>query len=235
MKQLLFGLALLLFFSCEQENLGGIMLKEHDVEAFTGLILKGQGNAFLHVASSYRVEIVTNEQIHRNLDLSVRNGILTIDIDLSNSEQRALRKLEYHVYAPTFDQIKLKGVGTIKNEDAFQTENLEVLMNDVGDIVLTDIEVAQEITATVDGTGNIELSGVAELGTYELKNTGNIKAFDLQLKDCKAEMANGAVGDIKCSVSNDLKATARGVGTIFYKGDPSVEKSETTTAKVRKV
>ena len=72
----------------------------------------------------------------------------------------------------------------------------------------------------VSGSGNILLSGVSEKAEMGIGSSGSIEAFNLTVADNKTEMRGNGV--IETTTTNTLEVRILGMGTIRYKGYPTI-------------
>jgi hypothetical protein len=119
-----------------------------------------------------------------------------------------------------------------------QSEVLEVMKYEVINGILqigfkpdysvkTDEEISAEITIPsvsyvgVTGAGDYILSGPQQdlLDIY-ITGTGNIKAFDMEVKECHIQISGA--GNCEVNVSDKLDVDISGVGNVWYMGTPAL-------------
>jgi len=79
---------------------------------------------------------------------------------------------------------------------------------------------AKHLDILIDGSGGIQLTGTANSIDAIIDGSGDLEAFDLPVND--AVVVTDGSGDGAVYVDRDLKATIRGSGDIFYKGNPKI-------------
>jgi hypothetical protein len=132
-------------------------------------------------------------------------------------------KVVVHVYAPSFNYISASDVCDIHSVEGFQSENLVVEVNDIGNIKLADLDVTY-LEASINDVGNITLSGKADRVKYQIKDVGNIRAFDLETRIAECSIKDA--GEINVTVTNELTAHTRDAGIIKYKGEPNIIRAD---------
>jgi hypothetical protein len=105
----------------------------------------------------------------------------------------------------------------------------------------TSIENSEEITfdIIVNEIRDVKLIGV---GTYELSGdfqnelsisqigVGNVNAYDLEVGNCS--IISTGVGNCQVNVQDALNVTVSGIGTVYYKGNPSITQNVTGMGKL---
>ena len=150
------------------------------------------------------------------------------------------------VTLPTFHGVNVTGkcnVDIVTGEPqsvtlSAQSEILEVMKYEVINGILqigfkpdykvnTDKEISAEIIipsvsyAGVTGAGDFNLSGSQQnmLDIY-ITGTGNIKAFDMEVKECNIRITGA--GNCEVNVTDRLDVDISGVGNIWYMGTPAL-------------
>lgn len=211
-------------------NLGPVTIEVYDVQDFDRVKIASLGNVTLHDGPEFNVVIETHAEILKDVEVEVVGGTLEIDYR-KNTNSNRIDRFEINITAPLYKGVSLTGVANITGNDGFETSDLEVDLQGVGNITLRNID-AETLDVDLDGVGDIELGGMVQSGNILLKDVGNVRAFDLLLQDCVATLRG--VGDIKVYVTDYLDATITGVGDIIYMGDPVVDSNVTGEGKVRK-
>ena len=79
----------------------------------------------------------------------------------------------------------------------------------------------RELNVGLAGAGSFELSGTADDANIDMAGAGRLDAFDLKTQTASINMAGAGIVRISCSES--LKVVAGGVGTVEYKGSPTLD------------
>lgn len=229
---LILALGLLVFgmTSCyEESNLGDVTIQERELEDFYGLELDGIGNAEVISSTEFKVEVRTHVNLLDNVITQIEGGILKIDL---TGNHKNIDVLEYKVYVPYCNYIRLEGVGNILCQDGYTSETLKIIQDGVGDIKLYNLSIV-DLDAELQDVGNIDLSGITSNESVNLDGVGNYNAFNL-LTD-SAIVVHDGVGDIRIAVSNHLRVNVKGVGKVYYKGNPTVDADVSGTGGLVKV
>lgn len=119
-----------------------------------------------------------------------------------------------------------------------QQEVLDVMSYEVRNRILQigfkpgyTINTSEEISASivipavshisVTGAGDFRLEGEQqELLDIIITGTGNVSAFELEVKDCTIRISGA--GNCEMNVTNKLDVLISGVGNVLYMGDPTL-------------
>lgn len=158
----------------------------------------------------------TGPVVTKNLDFAsfdkIENaGVANFYITVGGSQSVQLKAQQNIIDVMTYevDGQALK-VGL---EENVTLENHEEIRFDITIPSITNIELA--------GVGDFVLSGTDqdEL-TINFTGVGNIKAFDMKVGTCY--ITSTGVGDCEVNVINLLDVTITGIGSVYYKGNPTI-------------
>lgn len=105
-----------------------------------------------------------------------------------------------------------------------------VVANASGDIEVEQLNTSH-FTATVTGTGDIELNGTCESATFSNNGRGDIEADDFAVG--KLSVTVNSTGDIDCRCTDTLDATVNGRGKVEYSGHPRAVNCSGRTGAIR--
>ena len=118
-----------------------------------------------------------------------------------------------------FDKISavnLSGSGDINTKNQIKTEKITATLSGSGDLNI-DVD-ASEVEAKLSGSGDVRLKGKSDKLVAKISGSGDISASDLMTKDVEAGISGS--GDIKVNCTESLNARVSGSGDIFYSGEP---------------
>ena len=117
--------------------------------------------------------------------------------------------------------VSLAGSGDVYSDDVIDTKNLKLSLAGSGDFNLTVS--TKNLSSSIAGSGDITLKGDSDEFTCSIAGSGNINAYDLTAKIATAKIAGS--GNVKVHAIEEIQAKSAGSGNIYYKGNPSVEKT----------
>ncbi|MGD2077818.1 MAG: head GIN domain-containing protein [Chloroflexota bacterium] len=178
---------------------GNVVTEERDVSDFTAVSLQGVGDLFVDQTGSESLTITADDNLLPYIEARVSGDTLIISIE-RNTTFSDVAELTYRVTVAELDSLELDGLGKIT------ADNLD----------------GEVLTVTLDGAGDITVSGEVDRQTVEVNGAGGYNAADLQSQEAKVTH-NGA-GLAVVQVSDQLDATINGIGRVEYIGDPQVTK-----------
>ena len=127
--------------------------------------------------------------------------------------------IEFFVTVPSLVSITLQGVGSIDVTD-LTADEISVTCAGVGDVDLVNLE-APALDVLVQGIGGVSVSGRVDRQTVDLRGIGSYQAADLESRE--AEVVVNGIGSATVRVTELLRATVNGAGSIFFRGDPTTD------------
>jgi len=168
----------------------------------------------------YRIEAKGPERVITAVDVRVEDGVLHINTK-KNIKMKRGEKLSLTIYGTALDKIRLDGVGNLTCSEPIETNRMEIINTGVGNIRIDNL-VCDELIVKNEGVGNIRISGNAQTSTYMSEGVGNIYAYGLQSQSTTVNL-NG-VGSVQCHATQQCELTNNGVGHVYYKGNPAVQR-----------
>lgn len=231
-KILIYIIAFTLFVTaCNSEDAWDIVktrgdrkVETRELQAFTGITVYNGINVVLEKSDKYGAELDGWSNLLPKVKMTVDgNGMLTIEDknkfdyvrDLDNKTTIRL------FYNGNIDAITFHGDGVVSSVDTLQSSSLTILSEDASgsiDLLLNSISIG--IGTNNRNIGDIKLKGKSS--NLHITNWGSapISASDLCVDNC--EVVHRGPGDFYFKVSNSLKAYLYSVGSIYYKGNPTL-------------
>ena len=165
------------------------------------------------------VQIYGPDNIVALIQVAVKDSTLLLSIDKSK-KVRNFKKMKITITSPTLNSISFKGVGDVHIDNGLTTDHLYVESKGVGDVKIKSLT-CSSLNVQSMGVGNVKLAGTVQAATLHSKGVGNIEAGNLQANIVEA--SSQGVGDITCNAVESINAAVRGVGSIKYKGNPTIK------------
>jgi hypothetical protein len=164
------------------------------------LMLRAEDNVISHVLT---------EVVGGTLEISTAAGVSFDDIG----------PIQAFVTVSSLSSIDLDGVGDIQAMGVSFSE-LDLRLSGTGSMDLEELD-GERLAVRMDGVGRIAIGGRVVEQTVELFGVGDYRAKRLHSE--RAEVTIHSLGSATVRVSDYLRATVRGSGSIFYYGNPTVE------------
>jgi len=156
-------------------------------------------------------------------------GILTV---------RSTRAINYTTIAPVLtvstpvlNRLVLNGAGTFNTRDPISTDSFTLRLAGAGrSYIKLDVD---RLIVDMLGAGDYELSGRADTADFTMNGAGRLEALSLQTREAKIDFSG--VGTIRIDCSEKLRINADGMGTVEYKGSPSIDLDKNGFVNIRKI
>jgi len=226
-------LTLLFMFSCDQDSIdclrvtGNGVTEMRDLDPFNRIFFNNVGNLHISQGNESKIEIRAQQVVIDKLDIRVVNGDLRISSTacFNGSDYQ----LDITVTTPEIVEIEMNGVGNLSTDPQITAETLTVKFSGVTNTFSMDLNV-DSLTTYQSGTGIITYSGIAVKHTILFSGEGGMNAYNLSTQ--WADIHVTGVGDLFVSVSDYLKVELTSVGNVYYRGDPTIDKTEIGIGRV---
>ncbi len=220
-KSILLSLTVLLFVctSNAQEQ------KETKVESFNKVKFEGSAQWVLIPSDEEKVIILSkNEDVFNYIDINQSGGTLTVSTtDKNKNITKLFKSVTIKVYFKSIESVFLSGVGSVNTEDKIVTSKFTATLKGTGDMNL-DIE-CSDFVGNMQGAGSLYVKGNAKSGLVRVEGVGGFDGYELLCSNMDVTVSG--VGGAKVYASKVLNATLNGVGSIKYKGDPETKNLDT--------
>lgn len=126
--------------------------------------------------------------------------------------------------------IRVSSAGDVRMGD-IRADTVRMSVSSAGDIKMGDLW-ADDLNVTLSSAGGISIAG-GEVKTQQvrLSSTGSYRAGSL--KSTRATVRTSSAGSASIKVSDYLKATCSSSGSIYYSGNPRIDKRRTSSGRIR--
>ena len=255
-KQVLVFLLLAVFwlqacFSFEQvRGSGKVVKQELQVSDFHGVNLATIGKLYVEFGDKEELVIEAEDNLIKYFETEVIQGILRIRTR-RGVNLRPRKKVYYYLTVKNLDTIRTSSSGDII-VPKLNTGNFSASVSSSGDISLAGLEV-EALQLRISSSGDITLDELmANRLELKISSSGDCKIFDgsvaeqsigisssgnfsaKNLVSDKADVNISSSGDARIRVRDHLKVRISSSGDIYYYGNPTVDKKETSSGRVRK-
>ena len=218
----------LFFAACEKDDYetnlsnGKIITQEFKLNSFTGIIIDTKANVVLRNGESQKVIVSISENILKDINTTIVNNHWLIDFkDGDNIATINSHEFKIIIENPNINYIEMESSGTITCEEKITVPTLEVKQMSSGRVNICCK--TNFLKTTMDGSGELIISGNTDNHSLTHDASGNLKAFDLKSNTCK--VFHEGSGEAKLSVSDNFSGNMDGSGNVYYKGNPQVSVS----------
>lgn len=221
-----FGLILIALFtlSCNAQwgkkikGNGEVVTVERSVGDYEAIAVAGWFDVDIVDGREGEISLKGEENLLEYIKTEVKNGKLTIKVKKGYNLQSSNWKGGILVTVPveSINSVSLSGSGDIVGKDVLRADEFSATMSGSGDIDLT-VE-ADILKTNISGSGDIDLSGKARNFKVTVSGSGDVEAFDLAADHVNANVSGSA--NIKVTANESIIARVSGSGDILYKGNP---------------
>lgn len=205
-----------------------------DVRDFDEVMMKVSGKVLITQGNKNEVILEGDADLLEEIETEVRGGRLSIrnrrERWWSNNSRRS--RLTVYVTVKKLRGAYISGSGDIISQNTLITDDFTASIAGSGDIEI-DLE-AEYVVSKISGSGNIELEGKSDRAKLSISGSGKYLAEKLMVGDYQISMSGSGRGSI--NLDGDLDVRISGSGKIYYMGKPtSVNSSVSGSGSVRKL
>jgi hypothetical protein len=208
------------FFTKKVKGNGDIITKTRTVSNYENIGIAGAFDVKLFKGNEGEITVKADENLMEYIITEVKDG----DLKIKTKKGYNIKGTKTILITVPFDDISavsLAGSGDVYSDDVIDTKNLKLSLAGSGDFNLAVS--TKNLSSSIAGSGDITLKGDSDEFTCSIAGSGNINAYDLTAKVATAKIAGS--GNVKVHAIEEIQAKSAGSGNIYYKGNPSVEKT----------
>ncbi len=172
---------------------GTLLSQTRELPAFSSIEVDGSSDVEVQIGAAQQVAVTGDDNLLDMIDLTVRDGRLTVS---SHGSYRSRRDLKVAITLPALDAVTIEGSG---------------------DVVLHGFA-GSALKLRIAGSGDIHADGAVDTLALRIAGSGDADLSALKAKTAAVEI-NGS-GDASVFASESLSAATNGSGDIRYSGDP---------------
>jgi Putative auto-transporter adhesin, head GIN domain len=227
-----FILSLCIFSSCKKDTVfgsGPIETQERTVSSFTKVRTEGDIDVIISQNAIQKVVVSDYSNLINDIETIVVGDELFIRY--RNNKNVSNSKSKVTITMPLLNAVYTSGSGDINVNGTFvATNTFAATTRGSGDIVLNAIT-AIDFNVIVVGSGDVSITNASTKNSnINIDGSGDVNAFGLQADNATVEVRGS--GDAEVSAALVLNAIIRGSSDIYYKGNPTVNKTITGSGSV---
>jgi Putative auto-transporter adhesin, head GIN domain len=227
-----FILSISIFSSCKKDTVfgsGPIETQERTVSSFTKVRTEGDIDVIISQSAIQKVVVSDYSNLINDIETIVVGDELFIRY--RNNKNVSNSKSTVTITMPLLNAVYTSGCADINVNGTFVAANtFAATTRGSGDIVLNAIT-AIDFNVIVVGSGDVSVTNATTKNTnINIDGSGDINAFGLQADNATVEVKGS--GDAEVSAALVLNAIIRGSSDIYYRGNPTVNKTITGSGSV---
>ncbi len=202
---------------------------------FSAVRLESNIDLVLTQGPVYSISLEGGENILPGIDTEIKDSTLTLRNNNTFNWVRSYdNKITARVTAPHFLFINYESTGTLSNTDTIHEDSIFVTSFGGSGFIKLCIKTNISHLSLTKGSADLDISGYSGSNFIFAGSYGPFHCLNLETSN--TYMSNGGTNDCYISVDNHLEYEIKGVGNIYYKGDPaSVSGSITGDGKLIKL
>ena len=202
-----------------------------DVGEFTEVRVELLCDILYSSAPSDSVTLEIQPNLMRYIIVEESGGVLTV---------RATRNIRWSgiaqtpvltISTPSLSRVSHAGAGTFRTIDPIIADAFSLRITGAANSV-AELDV-DSLSVSLAGAGDIELSGRADTADFGIAGAGKLDALYLQTRDSVVNLAG--VGTVRINCTEKLSLIAGGVGTVEYRGSPTIDVSRGGLVTLRSI
>ena len=199
--------------ACHHGRIGGLkgsghrVAQKRDVGSFTSISTEGAFSIEITCQKDSGVEVEGDDNVLPLITAEVKNDVL----QLSNSSGYSVNEpVKFKISVPNLEGLKVSGAGKIDVRG----------MNN------------EEFKIDADGAPTITVSGSTKLVDIHTNGAGKINTNNLRA--ARAVVDSNGAGQVEVDVDDQLDVKVNGASSVYYTGDPVVNKKVNGPGKVER-
>ncbi len=218
LKSLLLTSLLVVFgISTAVAEKNGSFVKEYKITSFSSVSAKTVADIMYTQSDNFIVKAVGEQEMLDHLQISVNEGVLTIEND-KEFNNKSDEPLIIYLSSPSIKSIETHGRGNWKLLGKIKTNCLIIQSEGIGSFQALELE-SKKICLKYGAIGDLKLGGTTDLVEINSEGIGNIDCENLISKT--AIVKSTKIGKVKCFASESLGLFNDGIGEITYHGNPT--------------
>ena len=210
-------------------GVGDLETFEYKVGNYSEVRVELQCDINYYSARSDTIKLEIQPNLHEFIVVEKNNGTLIIRANVSILFTGKSPILT--ISMPGLLSLSHAGAGVITTHDVIRSDSFNLSLEGAGS---GKINLAtSNLTANMTGAGNYELIGSADSAVYSMSGAGKLDAMALQTRTAKVNFNGSGIFKVNCT--DNLTITASGVGTVEYKGSPTLTLVKNGLVIVKKV
>lgn len=221
-------LGVLLFLTsvgaCDEVTFPGndeVIKEKRSVADFSELVTNGGFDIELKQGETNKLQVQAPERYIDDLLTVVEGNKLVIKMREGVTVNQ-FKNFKVWLTFKTLNKLTANGAADINAEDWLDLSAFSIVINGAADIELPLR--CRRLEANINGAGDLNFEGNANVADISIAGAGDLNSLDLEVK--KMEISLSGAGSAKVYVTGHLEASISGVGSIRYKGNPTLKKHD---------
>lgn len=196
---------------------GNIKTEDRNVSSFKNVEVHGASDVLVSQGSQSAVKVEGDDNLLQYIEVNQEGDRIVIR-ERSGYNLRPTNSIRIYVTTAVYNKIDASGACNIIGQSKISNpEDLSMHVSGAGDIKM-EVD-APRLSASVSGSGSIDLKGQTKDVDLDLSGAANAHCYDLLAENTKVDISGAGSAEVFASVSLDARVS--GAGSITYKGNAS--------------
>ncbi len=227
MKNLFLLLALLIVGTAVAQvkrikGTGYLLVQARDAsKPFTKISVQQGITLYLKQGTEFGITIEADDNIISHVKTEIKNGQLNVFLD-PNVIIRSFTAMNVSVATPEITDLDVSSAARLIGSSPLRVDKLELSASGAA-VVKLEVE-GKELDVEASNAAKLELKGAVDRLELEMSSSATLKAWDLRVTDCDAEVSNAAKAEVY--VSGTLGVQLSSAGLLVYDGNPRITRQD---------
>lgn len=196
------------------------------LDDFYSVHISTAGKVYITYGTKQQVSVTVNDNVLEYITTTVNNGKLVIGV--KRGVQLSNFNLTVNLTMTDLEELSSSSAGSIEGKNKFKADYVSLVLSSAGSIRL-ELE-AEQLYSSLSSAGSLFLSGSVVDHRAVLSSAGNLYSFEL-ITDTSTITLSSA-GNASVYVSRLLNVIISSIGSLYYKGNPKINKTITSLGRV---
>ncbi|MDR4987788.1 MAG: head GIN domain-containing protein [Bacteroidales bacterium] len=207
---------------------GNIVAEVHDLSGFDAIKAGGASDVQITLNNYWHVELITDDNLHEYVELSVENGTLRI----KNREMVNLRPTEkvlIRVVMPALNEIAASGASTIIVESEIVQSDLSVSASGSSDVYL---QVSLDnLAVRCSGSSDIYISGYSRYAKVSASGSSDFRGKEFTCDEAEVYLSGSS--DMYAIIREEVRGSLSGSSDLHISGSPVIKVRTSGSSDIR--
>ena len=210
---------------------GSISEETYAFTGITGVQLATSGELDIHLGDKEELQILADDNLLQYFEAGKDGETLKIGTrrGISLRPSRTVR------YTLTVKELEFLGLSSSGNAHApaLSADRFEIRISSSGNVSVDGIE-ANSLNVRISSSGNVKIGeGVVDMQEIRISSSGDYHGESMRSGQVTVRLSSS--GNAKLWVEESLDAKLSSSGSVYYKGDPEVFDSHSSSGRVRRI
>lgn len=210
---------------------GKLSEETYKFSGLTGVQLTTRGELDIRLGDMEELRIEADENLLHYFEAEKDGDVLRIGTRQGFSV-RPSGAVHYTLTVKELESIGLSSSGNA-HAPAIATDHFEIRISSSGDLSMDGIE-ASSLDVQISSSGDVKIGeGLVDKQEIRISSSGDYYAESVRSGEAKVRSSSS--GDARLWAEESLDATLSSSGSVYYKGDPKIDDSHSSSGRVRRI